>query len=35
MRHSYRSYFYAKTKNGNLPAAEMGNSPTMVPGARR
>jgi len=30
MRHSFGSYFYAKTKNENLTAAEMGNSPAMV-----
>lgn len=30
MRHSFGSYFYAKTKNENQTAAEMGNSPAMV-----
>jgi integrase len=30
LRHSFGSYFFAKTKNENLTAAEMGNSPTMV-----
>ncbi len=30
LRHSFGSYFYAKTKNEDLTAAEMGNSPAMV-----
>jgi integrase len=30
LRHSFGSYFYARTKNENLTAAEMGNSPAMV-----
>ena len=30
LRHSFGSYFYAKVKNENLTAAEMGNSPQMV-----
>jgi hypothetical protein len=30
MRHSFGSYFYAKTKEENRTAAEMGNSPAVV-----
>lgn len=30
LRHSFGSYFFATTKNENLTAAEMGNSPGMV-----
>jgi integrase len=30
LRHSFGSYFFAKSKNENLTAAEMGNSPGMV-----
>jgi len=30
LRHSFGSYFFAKVKNENLTAAEMGNSPQMV-----
>jgi hypothetical protein len=30
MRHSFGSYFFAKSKNENLTASEMGNSPAMV-----
>lgn len=30
IRHSFGSYFYAKSKNENLTAHEMGNSPAMV-----
>ena len=30
LRHSFGSYFFAKSKNENLTAAEMGNSPAMV-----
>jgi len=30
LRHSFGSYFFAKAKNENLTAAEMGNSPQMV-----
>ena len=30
LRHSFGSYFYALTKNENIVAAEMGNSPQMV-----
>ncbi len=30
LRHSFGSYYYAKVKNENLTAAEMGNSPAMV-----
>lgn len=30
LRHSFGSYFFAKTKNENLTAANMGNSPAMV-----
>ena len=30
MRHSFGSYFLAATKDENLTATEMGNSPTVV-----
>jgi integrase len=30
LRHSFGSYFFAKSKNENLTSAEMGNSPAMV-----
>ncbi len=30
LRHSFGSYFFAQSKNENLTAAEMGNSPAMV-----
>ena len=30
LRHSFGSYFFGKTKNENLTAAEMGNSPGVV-----
>jgi hypothetical protein len=30
LRHSFGSYFFAKSRNENLTAAEMGNSPSMV-----
>jgi hypothetical protein len=30
MRHSFGSYFLAKTKGENLTASEMGNSPAVV-----
>lgn len=30
LRHSFGSYFYAKSRNEDLTAAEMGNSPAMV-----
>lgn len=30
LRHSFGSYFFGKSKNENLTAAEMGNSPAMV-----
>lgn len=30
LRHSFGSYLYAKSKNENLTAAEMGNSPAVI-----
>jgi len=30
LRHSFGSYFYAESKNENLTAAEMGNTPQMI-----
>jgi hypothetical protein len=30
MRHSFGSYYYAKTKDADLTSAEMGNSPNVV-----
>ena len=30
LRHSFGSYFYARTKNENLTAAEMGNTPQVI-----
>jgi integrase len=30
LRHSFGSYFFAQSKNENLTAAEMGNSPAMI-----
>ncbi len=30
LRHSFGSYFFAKIKNENITAAEMGNSPAMI-----
>jgi len=30
LRHSFGSYFFARSKNENLTAAEMGNSPKMI-----
>jgi hypothetical protein len=30
LRHGFGSFFYARTKNENLTAAEMGNTPQMI-----